>query len=64
MHNYSTSTGIGTYGVEEEDVEGEGEGDDEDGEDNESLHQRLQDLHEHYHVNAEEIKPKTTPRQQ
>ena len=40
----------------QQDVEGEPEGDDEDGEDDQHLHQRLQDLQEHHHVNTKHVK--------
>ena len=42
----------------EENIKGECEGDEEDGEDDESLHERLEDLHEHHHVDSKEVKPK------
>ena len=43
--------------MEEENVEGESEGHDEDGENEKYLEESLQNLHEHHHVYAEEIKP-------
>ena len=41
----------------EENIKGECEGNEEDGEDDESLHERLEDLHEHHHVDSKEVKP-------